>query len=119
MSRRQRGQAAEKAHVARRRHPDGIPTSLVSPSSMRVSVPQQCLTDPLPHDKPRASTGHCEKPADRNCAERQVGIYSAARLCRRPEKSMERTLEKWGSRTSRKYWCVSTLKWKVSAPAVS
>ncbi|RNC38747.1 hypothetical protein TcCL_NonESM11974 [Trypanosoma cruzi] len=32
---------------------------------------------------------------------------------------MERTLEKWGSRASRKYWCVSTLKWKGSAPSVS
>ncbi|RNC53336.1 hypothetical protein TcCL_ESM09343 [Trypanosoma cruzi] len=60
ISRRQRGQAAEKAHVARRRQPDGIPTSLFLPSSMRVSVPQQCLTDPLPHGTPRASTGHCE-----------------------------------------------------------
>ncbi|RNC35486.1 hypothetical protein TcCL_Unassigned01622 [Trypanosoma cruzi] len=58
--RRQRGQAAEKTHVARWRQPDGITTSLVLPSSMRVSVPQQCLSDPLPHGTPRALTGHCE-----------------------------------------------------------
>ncbi|RNC55769.1 hypothetical protein TcCL_ESM06707 [Trypanosoma cruzi] len=60
ISRRQRGQAAEKTQVARRRQPDGINTSLALPSSMRASVPQQCLTDPLPHGTPRASTGHCE-----------------------------------------------------------
>ncbi|RNC37761.1 hypothetical protein TcCL_NonESM13065, partial [Trypanosoma cruzi] len=53
ISRRQRAQAAEKAHVARRRQPDGITTSSFSPFSMRVSVPQQCLTDPLPHGTPR------------------------------------------------------------------
>ncbi|KAF8303156.1 hypothetical protein TcYC6_0042600 [Trypanosoma cruzi] len=60
ISRRQRAQAAEKAHVARRRHPDGITTGLVLPFSVRVSVPQQCLTDPLPHGTLRASAGHCE-----------------------------------------------------------
>ncbi|RNC39319.1 hypothetical protein TcCL_NonESM11343 [Trypanosoma cruzi] len=60
ISRRQRAQAAEKAHVARRRHPAATTTSLVLPFSVRVSVPQQCLTDPLPHGTPRASAGHCE-----------------------------------------------------------
>ncbi|RNF01956.1 hypothetical protein TcG_11465 [Trypanosoma cruzi] len=53
ISRRQRGQAAEKTHFSRRRQTNGMTTCLFSPSSMRVSVPQQCPTDPLPHGTPR------------------------------------------------------------------
>ncbi|RNC45025.1 hypothetical protein TcCL_NonESM05257 [Trypanosoma cruzi] len=42
----QRRHAADKAHVARRWHPDGITTGQISPSIMRLLVPQKSRNGP-------------------------------------------------------------------------